>query len=66
MQKKMGIPKQRKWKFQKQDISWKNEINEFYKDITHNRKPAVNLTDAYKTLKIINKIYKNSKYDYFT
>ena len=66
MSTKMGIPKQKKWKFKKQDVSWKNEINEFYKDITYNRKPAVNLTDAYKTLKIINKIYKNSKYAHFT
>jgi len=62
----MGIPKQKIWKFQKQDVSWKNEMNEFYKDITYNRKPDVNLSDAYKTFKIINKIYKNSKYAHFT
>ena len=66
MSKKMGIPKQKKWKFRSQDVSWKNEINEFYKDISYNRKPNVNLIDACQTLKIINKIYKNSKYDYFT
>ena len=42
------------------------EINEFYDDIIYNRKPIPNLNDAYQTLKIINKIYKNSKYDYFT
>ena len=59
MSKKMGIPKQKKWKFRSQDVSWKNEINEFYKDISYNRKPNVNLIDAYQTLKIINKIYKN-------
>ena len=66
MSKKMGIPKQKIWKFKSQDVSWKNEINEFYKDISHNRKPNVNLNDASQTLKIINKIYKNSKYDYFS
>ena len=66
MSKKMGIPKQKKWKFKFQDISWKNEINEFYDDIIYNRKPKVNLNDAYQTLKIINKIYKDSKHDYFT
>ena len=66
MTKKMGIPKEKRWKFKSQDISWKNEINEFYDDIIYNRKPKVNLNDAYQTLKIINKIYKNSKYDYFT
>ena len=66
MSKKMGIPKQKKWKFKLQDVSWKNEINEFYNDIIYNRKPKSNLNDAYQSLKIINKIYKNSKYDYFT
>ena len=38
----------------------------FYNDIIYNRKPKENLNSAYQTLKIINKIYKNSKYDYFT
>jgi hypothetical protein len=54
----MGPPKQKVWKYNNQDISWKNEINEFYKDIMYNRKPNVNLIDAYQTLKIINKVYK--------
>ena len=66
MSKKMGIPKQKKWRFKLQDISWKTEINEFYDDIIYNRKPKANLNDAYQTLKIINKIYINSKYDYFS
>ena len=42
----------------------KNEINEFYDDITYNRKVTPNLNDAYQSLKIINKIYKDSKYAY--
>ena len=66
MSKKMGIPKQKKWKFKLQDVSWKNEINEFYNDIIYNRKPKSNLNDAYQSLKIINKIYKDSKYDYIS
>ena len=66
MSKKMGIPKQKKWKFKLKDVSWEKEINEFYDDIIYNRKPKSNLNDAYQTLKIINKIYRNSKYDYFT
>ncbi len=66
MSKKMGIPKQRKWRFKLKNISWKTEINDFYDDIIYNRKPKVNLNDAYQNLKIINKIYKNSKYDYIT
>ena len=33
-------------------------MKEFYKDIMHNRKPDINLMDAYQTLKIIDKIYR--------
>ena len=66
MTKKMEVPKQTRWKFKSQDTSWKNEINEFYKDISNNKKPKVNLLEAYKNLEIIDKIYKSSKYDYIT
>ena len=38
----------------------------FYNDIIYNRKLKANLNDSYQKLKIINKIYNNSKYDYFT
>ena len=38
----------------------------FYNDIIYNRKSKANLNDSYQKLKIINKIYNNSKYDYFT
>ena len=58
MSKKMGKPKEKKWIFKNKDISWKNEMNEFYKDIIYNRKPSVNLFDAYQTLKIIDNIYR--------
>ena len=60
----MGMPKQKNWKFKLQDVSWITEINELYDDIIYNRKPKSNLNDAYHSLKIINKIYKDSKYDY--
>ena len=66
MSKKMGIPKQKNWKFKLQDVSWKTEINEFYDDIIYNRKPTANLNDAHQLHKIINKIYKDSKYDYIS
>ena len=66
MSKKMGIPKQKNWKFKLQDISWATEINDFYDDIIYNRKPKSNLNDAYQLFKIINKIYKDSKYDYIS
>ena len=58
MSKKMGKPKEKKWIFKNKDISWKLEMDEFYNDITYNRKPNVNLFDAYQTLKIIDNIYK--------
>ena len=49
----MGKPKEKKWVFKNKDISWENEMNDFYKDIIYNRKPSINLFDAYQTLKII-------------
>ena len=49
---------ERKWIFKNKDISWQNEMNEFYKDIIYNRKPSINLFDAYQTLKIIDNIYR--------
>ncbi len=58
MSKKMGKPKEKKWIFNNKDISWKNEMNEFYDDIIHNRRPKVSLNDAYQTLKIIDNIYR--------
>ena len=58
MSKKMLKPNEKKWIFRSKDVSWKNEINELYKDIKYNRTPSCNLNDAYQTLKIINKVYK--------
>ena len=58
MSKKMLKPSEKKWHFNSKDVSWKNEINELYKDIKHNRMPNCNINDAYQTLKLINQIYK--------
>lgn len=64
MLKEMGPPLSYKWDFPGDDISWKNEMEEFYKDIKYDRMPSPGLNDANKVLKIINKIYKESGYDY--
>ena len=56
MLKEMGPPLMYKWDFPGTDISWKNEMEEFYKDIKYDRTPDPSLNDATKVLKIINKI----------
>ena len=64
MLKEMGPPLSYKWDFPGSDISWKNEMEELYKDIKFDRIPNPSLKDANEVLKIINKIYKESGYDY--
>lgn len=39
-------------------------MNEFYKDIDLNREPTASLGCAFENLKIINKLYLESDYDY--
>ena len=60
----MGPPETTTWEFPMGDDSWAVEIGEFYDDIRLNRKPSAGLNDAYETLKVIEKIYKESGYDY--
>ena len=60
----MGPPETTSWEFPMEDDSWAIEIGEFYDDIRLNRKPSAGLNDAYETLKVIEKIYKESGYDY--
>ena len=45
------------------DKSWKNEINDFYKDLKNKNYKNEDLTNSFETLKIIKKIYKENKYD---
>jgi predicted dehydrogenase len=61
----MGPPETTTWEFPMGDDSWAVEIGEFYDDIRLNRKPSAGLNDAYETLKVIEKIYKESGYDYY-
>ena len=60
----MGPPETYSREFPMQDNSWKVELDELYDDIIKDRAPAGNINDAYEALKIVNKIYKDSNYDY--
>lgn len=60
----MGPPETTAWQFPMEDDSWAVEIAEFYDDIRLNRTPSVGLKDAHETLKVVEKIYKESGYDY--
>ena len=60
----MGPPETVAWEYPMGDNSWSIEFKEFCEDIALNREPAANLKDALEALKIIEKIYKDSGYDY--
>ena len=60
----MGPPETTTWEYPMGDNSWEVELEEFYEDIRLNREPSSGLKDAYHALKVIEKIYKNSGYDY--
>ncbi len=60
----MGPPETYSWEFPMKDNSWEIEFKEFVKDILDDRKPIPGIKDAIENLKIINKIYKQSGYDY--
>jgi predicted dehydrogenase len=60
----MGPPETTSWEYPMADNSWAVEMEEFYDDITLDRPSAAGLTDAYKSLKVIEKIYMESGYDH--
>ena len=62
----MGPPEKTAWEYPGEDDSWKTEIREFFDDIRLDRTPKAGLKDAYEALKVIEKIYKESGYDYCT
>lgn len=64
MLEEMGPPDSFEWEYPGNDISWETEMNEFYQDIIEDRLPDPGLEDVYEVLKIIDKIYKESGYDY--
>ena len=60
----MGPPETYSWEFPMKDDSWEFEFQEFIKDILEDTNKGPDLKDAIQNLKIINKIYKDSNYDY--
>ena len=64
MNRKNTFPKIFSFKFSNEDLSWRRELSEFYRDIELNRDPNPGLLEAYNVLKVIKKIYKINQYDY--
>jgi predicted dehydrogenase len=60
----MGPPETTAWEYPMGDNSWALEMAEFYDDIHHNREPTAGLNDALAALTVIQKIYKESGYDF--
>ncbi len=66
MAPEMGPPETTIWEYPMSDDSWEFEFKEFLNDIKFNIPSEPGLQDAIENLRIINKIYKNSGYDYNT
>ncbi len=60
----MGPPDTTIWEYPRGDNSWALEFAEFLEDIRLNRMPSANLFDARAALKVVEKIYLESGYDY--
>jgi predicted dehydrogenase len=60
----MGPPETTTWEYPYADNSWALEFSEFLEDIRLRRQPSANLSDARAALMIVEKIYKESSYDY--
>jgi predicted dehydrogenase len=62
----MGPPDTTVWEYPRGDDSWAIEFAEFLEDIRLKRMPSANLNDARAALHVIEKVYKDSGYDYHT
>jgi predicted dehydrogenase len=62
----MGPPETQSWEYPMADNSWAVEFSEFIDDIRLDRTPASCLDDAVAVLRIIERIYEVSGYDYRT
>jgi predicted dehydrogenase len=60
----MGPPDTTIWEYPRGDNSWALEFAEFLEDIRLKRTPSANLSDARAALVAVEKIYKDSGYDY--
>ncbi len=61
----MGPPDTTIWEYPRGDNSWALEFAEFLEDIRLQRIPSANLQDARAALAAVEKIYKDSGYDYY-
>lgn len=62
----MGPPDTTIWEYPRSDNSWALEFAEFLDDIRQKRIPSANLYDARATLLAVEKIYRDSGYDYYS
>jgi predicted dehydrogenase len=62
----MGPPETTIWEYPRGDNSWALEVAEFLEDIRLHRTPSASLADARAALVAVEKIYKDSGYDYYT
>jgi len=60
----MGPPDTTIWEYPRGDNSWALEFSEFLEDIRLRRMPSANLLDARAALEVVEKVYKESGYDY--
>ncbi len=62
----MGPPETTTWEYPMGDDSWAMELAGFYEDIRLDREPPAGLKEAFEALKVVEKIYTESCYDYCT
>jgi predicted dehydrogenase len=62
----MGPPETTIWEYPMEDNSWQIEFQEFLEDIRLGRTPSAELNDALAVLGIVEKIYRESGYDYYS
>jgi predicted dehydrogenase len=62
----MGPPETTIWEYPMDDNSWHTEFEEFLEDIKLRRTPSANLNDALAVLRVVEKIYTESGYDYYS
>jgi len=64
MQPEMGPPPTQIWEYPMSDNSWMVEFEMFLKDIQQQTRTSAGLIDAKAALEVVNRIYKDSGYDY--
>ena len=63
---RMGPPETTLWEYPTDDNSWHIEFEEFLEDIRLGRTPSASLKDALAALNVVEKIYTESGYDYYS